>query len=126
MRTSHALLLRLLHDPQYEFGKVSVEYVDRGAPGDVSRVQGDRIIRLEQGFMEIESEMKTKFIPMHRIRRIAYDGETMWEKGIEPSAKKISNEDLDRDLDRAQLAVGPLDFALVAVQVILYGLNNDI
>ena len=32
--------------------------------------------------MEIESEMKTKFIPMHRIRRIAYDGETMWEKSI--------------------------------------------
>jgi hypothetical protein len=34
--------------------------------------------------MEIESEMKTKFIPIHRIRRIAYDGETMWEKGIDP------------------------------------------
>jgi len=99
MRTSHALLLRLLHDPQYEFGRVSVEYVDRGAPGDVSRVQGDRIIRLEQGFMEIESEMKTKFIPMHRIRRISYDGKIMWEKGMEPCVKKVSNEDLDRDLD---------------------------
>ncbi len=84
MRTSHALLLRLFHDPKFEFGKVSVEYVDRGSPGDRSRVPGDRIIRLEQGFMEIESEMKTKFIPMHRIRRIAYDGETMWEKGIDP------------------------------------------
>ena len=84
MRTSHALLLRLFHDPKFEFGKVSVEYVDRGSRGDRSRVPGDRIIRLEQGFMEIESEMKTKFIPMHRIRRIAYDGETMWEKGIDP------------------------------------------
>ena len=51
MRTSHALLLRLFHDPQYEFGKVSVEYVDRGSPGDRSRVLGDRIIRLEQGFI---------------------------------------------------------------------------
>lgn len=35
--------------------------------------------------MEIESEMKTKFIPMHRIRRIDYDGETMWEKNEEPA-----------------------------------------
>ena len=84
MRTSHVLLLRLFHDPKFEFGKVSVEYVDRGPPGDRSRVQGDRIIHLEQGFMEIESEMKTKFIPMHRIRLISYDGETMWEKGIDP------------------------------------------
>jgi uncharacterized protein (UPF0248 family) len=97
MRTSHAILLRLFHDPKFEFGKVSVEYVDRGSPGDRSRVAGDKIIRLEQGFMEIESEMKTKFIPMHRIRRIAYDGETMWEKGIEPCPKKISPEILDQD-----------------------------
>ena len=89
MRTSHALLLRLFHDPHYEFSKVSVEYVDRGSPGDVSHVLGDKIIHLEQGFMEIESEMKTKFIPIHRIRRIAYDGETMWEKGLEPCAKKV-------------------------------------
>jgi uncharacterized protein (UPF0248 family) len=30
--------------------------------------------------MEIESELKTKIIPFHRIRRIAYDGKTLWEK----------------------------------------------
>jgi uncharacterized protein len=84
MRTSHALLLRLFHDPQYKFGKVSVEYLDRGAPGDRSLIQGDKIIHLEHGIMEIESKMKTKFIPMHRIRRIAYDGEIMWEKGEGP------------------------------------------
>lgn len=85
MRTSHALLLRLFHDPQYDFRRVSVEYVDRGAPGDRSRVLGDKIVRLEQGIMEINSEMKTKFIPLHRIRRIDYDGETIWEKSLEPT-----------------------------------------
>jgi len=85
MRTSHALLLRLFHDPQYDFRRVSVEYVDRGPPGDRSWVMGDKIIHLEKGIMEINSEMKTKFIPMHRIRRIAYDGETIWEKGLEPA-----------------------------------------
>lgn len=85
MRTSHALLLRLFHDPQYDFHRVSVEYVDRGPPGDRSWVKGDKVIHLEKGIMEINSEMKTKFIPMHRIRRIAYDGETIWEKGLEPA-----------------------------------------
>jgi uncharacterized protein (UPF0248 family) len=80
MRTSHVLLLRYYHDPQYEFSKVAVEYVDRGAPGDRSAVTGDCIKGLEQGGMEIESEMKTKFIPYHRIRRISYDDKTMWEK----------------------------------------------
>jgi uncharacterized protein len=80
MRNSHALLLRLRHDPQFDFGKAEVEFVDRGAPGDRSAVQGDKIIHLEPGWMEIEWENKTKLIPFHRIRRITYDGATMWEK----------------------------------------------
>jgi hypothetical protein len=80
MRTSRALLLRLRHDPQFEFDRASVEYIDRGAPGDRSTVQGDCILSLEQGGMEIESEKKTKFIPFHRIRRISYDGKNLWEK----------------------------------------------
>ncbi len=99
MRTSHALLLRLFHDPQYEFSKVCVEYVDRGAPGNRSKVLGDKIIRLEKGVMEIESEMKTKFIPIHRIRRISYDGTALWEKTEEPSTGpgKLSDEIQDQE-----------------------------
>jgi len=80
MRTSRTILLRLRYDPQFDFDRSSVEYVDRGAPGDRSTVQGDRILGLEQGGMEIESDNKTKFIPFHRIRRIAYDGKILWEK----------------------------------------------
>lgn len=80
MRTSHALMLRFLHDPQYEFHKVEVEYVNRGAPGDRSTVIGRHIRSLEQGGMEIESEAGITFIPYHRIRRISYDGEVMWKK----------------------------------------------
>ncbi len=81
MRTSHLILLRLYHDPRYEFGKVVVKYADRGAPGDISSVGGNCILELEQGGMEIKSDMKAKFIPYHRIRSISYDGKAMWEKG---------------------------------------------
>jgi len=84
MRTSHALLLRLRHDPQFDFSKAEVGFVDRGAPGDRSAVRGDKIVSLEQGWMEIESDMKTKLIPFHRIRRITYDGTIMWEKSDDP------------------------------------------
>jgi hypothetical protein len=61
-----------------------VEFVDRGAPGDRSAVRGDKIIRLEQGWMEIEWENKSKFIPFHRIRLITYDGTIMWKKSDDP------------------------------------------
>ena len=84
MRTSHALLLRLRHDPQFDFDKAEVEFVDRGAPDDRSAVRGDKIIRLEQGWMEIEWENRPKFIPFHRIRRITYDRD-LWEKTLIPS-----------------------------------------
>ncbi len=73
-------MLRLRHDPQFEFDRASIEYVDRGAPGDRSTVSGSHILSLEQGGMEIESDNKRKFIPFHRIRRIAYDGKILWEK----------------------------------------------
>jgi len=80
LRTSHAILLRLRHDPQFDFSKAVVKFVDRGAPGDRSVVRGKNIIRLEQGWMEIEWENRPKFIPFHRIRRITYEGTVMWKK----------------------------------------------
>ncbi|MGV8175071.1 MAG: DUF504 domain-containing protein [Methanothrix sp.] len=80
MRKSHALLLRLLHDPAFDFAKASVEYIDRGSPGDTSAVCGEHILRLEQGWMEIVTGSKVKFIPFHRILRITYDGCVLWEK----------------------------------------------
>jgi uncharacterized protein (UPF0248 family) len=80
MRTSHALILRLLHDPQFEFNRVCVMYVDRGAPADRSTVYGTHIRRLDRGWMEIELDTNVKFIPYHRIRRIVYDGKTLWKK----------------------------------------------
>ena len=80
MRTSHALLLRLRYDPRFEFGKIRVEFINRGAPGDKSEIQGDNIIKLEGFGMEIESKQGSTLIPYHRIRRITYEGRTMWKK----------------------------------------------
>lgn len=82
MRTSHALLLRLYHDPQYDFGKVSVDYINRGAPRNRSTVIGERISRLVAGGMEIESAAGRTYIPYHRILLILYEGRPMWEKSI--------------------------------------------
>jgi uncharacterized protein (UPF0248 family) len=80
----------MLHDPQFEFTRARVEYIDRGAPGDRSTVQGDCILKLEQGGMMIESRNKTKFIPFHRIRRISYDGKCLWERPPIPQGQKTA------------------------------------
>lgn len=84
MLTSRAHLLRLRHDPAFDFSLAEVEYVDRGAPGDLSRISGDKIIKLEQGWMQIAAVDGVKFIPFHRIRRIIYRGSVVWEKRDKP------------------------------------------
>ena len=80
MRTSHAILLRLYHDPNYDFSKVGVDYIDRGAPGDRSTVYGNKIMQVGSGGMEIRSGFEAKHIPFHRILKISYDGISLWDR----------------------------------------------
>ena len=86
MRTSRRLLLRLYHDPGYDFSQVEVEYVDRGAPGDRSTLQGDRVVALDAQYLEVDAGTHVACIPYHRVRRIQYGGETMWQYGDRPEA----------------------------------------
>lgn len=88
MRTSHQLLLRLYHDPLYQFRDVIVCYVDRGAPDDCSCVEGDRITHLDSYYMEITSPRGLTAIPYHRIREIRYRGEILWKKPLLPGPGK--------------------------------------
>jgi uncharacterized protein (UPF0248 family) len=81
MRKSREILLRLYYDPEYRFADVEVCYVNRGMPGDISCIPGDRIIRLDSFYIEIESEKGTTAIPYHRLVRIRYQGRNAWEKG---------------------------------------------
>jgi hypothetical protein len=81
MRKSREILLRLYHDPEYRFAEVEICYVDRGAPGDTSCLRGERIIRLDPNYIEIESGTGTTPIPYHRLIRIRYQGRTAWIRG---------------------------------------------
>jgi Protein of unknown function (DUF504). len=92
MRTSHTLLLRLYHDPRYHFTEVTVCYHDRGAPGDQTCVEGERIVHLDAQFMEIASAHGLTSIPYHRIRRITYRDQILWELTPPPSASLQENE----------------------------------
>ncbi|MGA2918073.1 DUF504 domain-containing protein [Methanoregula sp.] len=80
MLTSHELLLQYWHDPRYVFADVMVCYVDRGALGDRSCVNGSAIRVLESYYFEIGSGEITKYIPYHRIQKITYAGEPVWER----------------------------------------------
>ena len=80
MRTSHALLLRIWHDPAFDMRKAAVEYIDLGAPDDRSTADGEYITNLDRDYFEVISTEGTKPIPYHRILRITYAGIPLWEK----------------------------------------------
>jgi len=80
MRTSHALLLRLFHDPRCDKNHVSVWYIDRGADNNKSHVVGSNIKELSNYYMEIVSGGGTKCIPYHRILAILYKDSVIWER----------------------------------------------
>lgn len=81
MRKSQALLYRFMHDPAYVFADVRICYVNRGAPGDMTCVTGDSVLRLGAGFMEIESVQGIVEIPYHRLISIEYRGAVVWKVG---------------------------------------------
>jgi hypothetical protein len=78
MRKSHELLLQLFHDPKYDFSKVTMEYVDRGSPGDRSIVSGVQVTRLDAQYIEVDAITHTACIPYHRLRNIFYDDTEVW------------------------------------------------
>jgi uncharacterized protein (UPF0248 family) len=88
MRKSRELLLRIYHDPRCRFSRVRVCYIDRGAPGDESCVDGDRIRGLDSQYMEVDSAVGMSPIPYHRITRVIYDGKPVWERGSRKEATK--------------------------------------
>lgn len=80
MRTSHRLLLRLYHDPGCDFARVSLTYVNRGAPGGVSSVEGGAIRKLDAYYFEVDSGERITCIPYHRLTEIRYAGRVVWSR----------------------------------------------
>lgn len=56
-------------------------YISRGSPGDVELVNGGRILKIDRGFMTLTgSGAEDAYIPYHRIVRIKYDNDVVFER----------------------------------------------
>jgi uncharacterized protein (UPF0248 family) len=81
MRKSREILLKYRYDTRYLFTDLEVCYVDRGAPGNVTCIGGDRIEELGPYGLELFSPHGTTTIPYHRVVKISYLGHLVWEIG---------------------------------------------
>jgi uncharacterized protein (UPF0248 family) len=78
------VLNRLKWDEGESLDDATVWYVHRGAPGDILSVQGSDIMALGRGFFETDDAS----IPYHRVTRIVYRGEVVFDKESERAAAK--------------------------------------
>lgn len=71
------ILNKLKWDPNYELAHAEIWYLHRGAPNDLKIISGSEITKLNSSFIYTSS---LAVIPYHRILKIVYEGETLWER----------------------------------------------
>jgi len=64
--------------------EATIWYLHRGAPGDHISITGDRVLSMDRGFFETDEAV----IPYHRILKIEYRGEVIFEKEKESKRKR--------------------------------------
>ena len=67
------LLNRLKWDDTYDFSRVKIYYEDRASEG-IAFLTGKDVKRIGEKFLETEKG----YIPIHRIKRIEYNGKILW------------------------------------------------
>jgi uncharacterized protein (UPF0248 family) len=65
---------------RFDLNRCKVYYIHRGAPGDVKMIEGSIIKNIERGFLVLEGVVEEVYIPHHRIIRIEYDAQIIFER----------------------------------------------
>lgn len=63
----------------HDLSKCKIHYINRGSPGDTDTIECNQIKEIGRGFLTIEGIPYEKYIPYHRITKIEYDGETIFD-----------------------------------------------
>jgi uncharacterized protein (UPF0248 family) len=69
------LLNQMKWHSKYNFDHIEIWFVSRGSPGTLDSVRGSEIVGLEPRAMQTAH----KWIPYHRVVRIDYAGQTIFE-----------------------------------------------
>ncbi len=63
----------------HDLAKCAIYYKNRGSPNDTAIVMGKDIKNIDSMFLILEGIPEEKYIPYHRIFKIEYDGDVIFE-----------------------------------------------
>ena len=70
------ILNKVKWDGRMDFDQLEVVYLHRGAPNDLKKIYGREIVNIGKSFLSL----KEAEIPHHRIVKILYEGEVLFER----------------------------------------------
>ena len=70
------ILNKVKWDERMDFDQLEVVYLHRGAPDDLKKISGREIVHIGTSFLSL----KEAEIPHHRIIKILYEGEVLFER----------------------------------------------
>jgi uncharacterized protein (UPF0248 family) len=65
-----------------DLNRCKVYYIHRGVPGDVKMIEGSIIKNIERGFLVLKGVVEEVYIPYHRIIRIDFNNNIIFERKI--------------------------------------------
>jgi len=71
-------LNKIKWDGRMDFDQLEVVYLHRGAPDDLKKIYGREIANIGKSFLSLKAEGAE--IPHHRIVKILYEGEVLFER----------------------------------------------
>lgn len=63
----------------YDLSKCKIYYINRGSPDDMAAIDGSQIIKIDKGFLILEGIPYERYIPYHRIIKIEYEDQTIFD-----------------------------------------------
>jgi len=76
---------------RFDLRKCKVYYIHRGAPGDMKIVEGSAIKSIDRSFLILEGVVDDVYIPYHRIFRIDFEDQTIFERAARKPLTKLSH-----------------------------------
>ena len=73
---------------RFDLDKCRIYYIHRGAPGNMRIVEGSIIKDIEKSFLVLRGFEEDVYIPYHRITRIDFNDQIIFERHIRPLPKR--------------------------------------
>ena len=78
---------------RFDISKCRIFHIHRGAPGNVKVVDGSMIKSIDTSFLVLQGILEDVYIPYHRITRIEYDNQIIFDRTLRSLPQKAKKNE---------------------------------